>query len=187
MICGMPTIPHKGTKCRVTICVACVLAACAYAYAFEAEDYEEEAGLCLRVQVNPADNVYGLSFEDGTWLVNTPVFGQFFLSTYRHGKADSYYGGIGMIFRIMPHWDVAPYVGAGASYNRPMGGSANTDTPREDKPMAEAYWGGHAESGIRIWTAGRAHFFEVFGGYTLNSVNSRLDYWSAGIGYGQGW
>lgn len=154
---------------------------------FEGEDYEEPAGICLRVQANPVDNVYGLSFEDGTWLINTPVFGQYFLSSYRHGEADSYFGAIGMIFRLMPHSDVAPYVGAGASYNRPWGGSSSDNSPQDDKPMAESYWGVHSEGGVRIWTSGRAHFFELFGGHTLNTSESRLSYWSVGFAYGQGW
>ena len=156
------------------------------AAAFDPEDYEEPAGMSVSFMMNPKDGIYGLSFEDGTWLVGTPLMGQLMVSTYRHGVAESYYGGLGMIFRLMPRTRLAPYAGAGASYNWAFGSSSNK-VSSDEKPVANSYWGGHAEAGVRIWTARRDQFFELSGRQTWNLDDNRLNFWSIGISYGQGW
>ena len=134
-----------------------------------------------------AGGIYGICFEDATWLANTPVIGQFFLNTLRHDEIDATFAGIGMIFRIMPHWQIAPYAGGGASYNQYFGETDEKqgDVPEDEK--IESTWAGHAEAGLRIWFPGKIQFIELYGRQSWSAVETVGNYWTAGFGYGQDW
>ena len=151
--------------------------------AYNVEDYEEEAGYGMTFFFNPADNVYMLSGESGTWLTGTPIFGNFFLTASYNGIEETAYSSAGMSFRVMPHWCVAPFVGGGGSYNYSFSGEADeydSDIPEQGK----SYWAGHGEAGIRIWMQNETVFFEGLGRYTSVALDGDHDYWSIGVGYG---
>jgi hypothetical protein len=175
---------------RLLLLAVCLLPAISLAFDWEnynVEDYEEAGGMSFSVQGNSDGSIYGMSFEDATWLANTPIIGQFFLNAMWHDEIDANFGGIGMIFRIMPHWQIAPYIGGGASYNQLFGDSAETrDNVREDEKV-ESTWAAHAEGGVRVWLPGKIHFFEFYGRQTWSEVKAVGDYWTAGFGYGQNW
>lgn len=155
-------------------------------FAYNVEDYEEPGGMSFSVQGNGQQGVYGLAFEDGTWLADTPVLGQFFLNAVRHDPLDATFGGVGMIFRIMPHWQVAPYAGGGASYNNLFHEKSNEARDTSDTTSkVESHWAWHAEGGLRLWLPGNIHFFEFFGRQTWTTIDNRYNYWTAGFGYGQ--
>jgi hypothetical protein len=161
----------------------CLLPACSFAY--NVEDYEEPGGMSFSVQGNSQDSIYGISFEDGTWLANTPLIGQFFLNTIRHDNLDATFGGVGMIFRIMPHWQFAPYAGGGASYNYLFDSNSQEQNNLPEDERLESTWAGHAEVGLRVWMPGKVSFFELYGRQTWSAVEAVGDYWTAGFGYGQ--
>jgi hypothetical protein len=160
--------------------------------AYEREDYEEPAGQSASFQLNPVDQVYALNAEDGTWLANTPVFGQFFISFLWDGLEDNFFTGVGMMFRLMPHWDLAPFVGVGASYNHTLGesstNSASSASADENSgTKTDYFWGLHAEGGLRYWFSSRQHFVELFARQTWNTAQNGQSYITGGIGYGQRW
>jgi hypothetical protein len=152
--------------------------------ALDPEDYEEPAGPGAGFQLNPADEIYGLSVGYGIWLKETPVFADYFGGAFWNGIEDGWYGGLGVTFRLMPHGRIAPFVGVGGSYNLGLSSTASV-TPEEDLPdRGQSYWSGHAESGIRFWLPWRYRFLELTGRYTVSSLEGDRDYWLAGIGMG---
>jgi hypothetical protein len=168
------------------ICFCCV----STAQGFEREDYEEDAGSSFAVLLNSEDDIYGISFGSGTWLKGTPIFGDYFIRLFSNEIEDAYYSGLGMTFRLMPHWRIAPFIGAGGSYNHSFsGGSTETDmsgsTEAEELPSrGDSYWGGHTEVGLRLWVKNRLELFEIMGRYTWNSLEGDRDYWLVGISTG---
>jgi len=132
---------------------------------FKGEDYEEPAGASFQLLANTQDNIYGAAFGDGTWLKNTPVFGDFALSLFSNGIEDSFYSGISMTIRLMPHWRFAPFAGGGGSYNYSFSQSSEDDGTTSDikefKDQGESYWGYHAEAGIRVHTPQGRMLFEL--------------------------
>ncbi len=159
-----------------------VALACGAVHAFDPEYYEESAGISIGAQMDVKGNVYGFSAESGTWLTGTPVFGQMFLTMLNNKTNETWYGGVGMIFRVMPHTDLAPFVGAGAGYYHPLNDSADGG---DDPNAPEAYWGGHAEAGVRWWFGERTRFLELLGRETFRDEESGGNYTIVGIGYGQ--
>lgn len=55
-------------------CLTLIMLPAGDAYAFEPEEYEEETGASFAFQLNPEEDIYGLSFGHGTWLRGTPVW-----------------------------------------------------------------------------------------------------------------
>ena len=160
---------------------------------YDREDYEEAAGASFAFLLNPSDDIWGISLGSGTWLVDTPVFGDYFVRLFYSGMEETTYSGIGMTLRIMPHWQVAPYVGAGGSYNYAFN-RADADSSEssftvngEDRTgLGRSYWGGHAEAGVRIWFDSRLKLLEAMGRYTWSSNEGDRDYWLVGISTGVG-
>jgi len=156
----------------------------AYAYdwsSYNVEDFEESAGAIGCFEFNPAEDIYGISAGDGTWLTGTPVFGDFFLPVFWNGIEDALYAGVGMTIRIMPHWKFAPFAGGGASYNLSLTGTDESEF--SETPRGESYWGGHTEGGVRIQTA--RGFYEALGRFTWSSSEVEdSDYWTVRIGWG---
>jgi hypothetical protein len=157
---------------------------------FDAEFYEEDAGMGVSVDVNPVDGVYGLGYTAGTWLRETPIFGNLLVTTFHSDIEESYYGGIGMIFRIMPHWKFAPFAGAGATYNYPIWDDTSDSDARVPANTVvkepEEFWGVHAEAGLRMWFGeDQGSFIEALGRYTWSSIEGDHDYWTGSLGYGQ--
>jgi hypothetical protein len=164
-----------------------LLAAHARAYdweEFRGEDYEEPAGASGLLEVNPADGVYGVGIGDGTWLKNTPVFGDYFVSLFWNQMEDALYGNVGMTLRIMPHWAVAPFVGGGGAYNQVLSRKVEDETTtEEDARRGRSYWGGIAEAGLRLRVKGA--FYELGGRYTWSSSDVKdTDYWLIRFAYG---
>ncbi len=158
------------------------------ALAFEAEDYEEPAGLCFAVYGNPAVGAWSFGFEDGTRLVNTPIMGQAFLTVLRLERSAAWYGGIGMTLRLMPQWRLAPFVGGGGGYYHTSANEESAVRPSDPNDIpAESFWGGIVEGGVRADLPGRSHFFDFSVRHVWNSSNSRLNFVAAGIAYGRRW
>jgi hypothetical protein len=177
--------------CRLLVIVAAIHVCCLLpARGFEREDYEEDAGSSFAFLLNPEDDIYGISFGAGTWLKGTPVFGDYFIRIFSNDIEDAYYSGLGMTFRLMPHWKFAPFVGAGGSYNHSLSrGSTEPDMfssmEAERLPSrGDSYWGGHAEAGFRLWIKNRLQLFEIMGRYTWSSLEGERDYWLVGISTG---
>jgi hypothetical protein len=158
----------------------------------EEEDREEYAGAVATFLSNPADGIWGLSAGWGVWIKNTPVFGDYFASLFYNGLEDSTYAGIGMTVRLMPHWSVAPFVGAGGSYNPSLNGKSGDD---EAAPAAgeggaggilgDSYWAGHVEAGLRVGHSKWRSFFEASGRYTwTTSDGDDPAYWLIGLTWG---
>jgi len=154
---------------------------------FNREDYEESAGGSFSFFFNTEDDIYGISVGDGTWLKNTPVFGDYSLSLFSNGAEDSWYSGAGMTIRIMPHWTFAPFVGAGGSYNYSFKRREENLIFYEENTIddrGDSYWGSHAEAGLRVWTKSKARLLEISTRYTWNSLDGERDYWQIGISTG---
>jgi len=158
---------------------------------YDREDYEEPAGASFAFLINPSDNIWGIGVGSGTWLVNTPVFGDYFVRLMQNGLEETTYGGIGMTIRIMPHWTVAPFVGSGGSYNysfdqteEDSGDTSSVVQVGDDSETGRSYWGGHAEAGIRVWYKSRTRLLELMGRYTWSSSEGDMDYWLIGISTG---
>lgn len=158
------------------------------ATAFEAEDYEEQEGLCFSVYGNPSVGAWSFGFEDGTRLINTPIMGQAFLHALRLRESDSWYGGLGMTIRILPRIKIAPFVGAGGGYYYSWA-SEDRDTVRSnsERVSPESFWGGIVEGGVRVGLLDEIHFFDFSVRHVWNGSNSRLNFWAGGIAYGQRW
>ncbi len=161
---------------------------------YNSEDYEEPAGPSFAFLFNPSDDIWGISIGAGTWLTGTPVFGDYFARLFYNSIEGTTYGGIGMTLRIMPHWTVAPFVGAGGSYNEAL---EDKETHRTGNgtvivhddhynAVGESYWGGHVETGVRVWFSSRLQLLEVMGRYTWSGNEGDRDYWLIGISTGVG-
>lgn len=158
------------------------------ACAFEAEDYEEPAGLCFAVHANPSRGDWQFGFEDGTWLINTPIMGQAFLGAMRLHMTESWYGGIGMTLRLMPRWTFAPFAGAGGGYYHAWSSNESPDQPSDpDRNGPRSFWGGIAETGVRVGFPDRRHFVDATIRYMWNSSDHRLNHGTVGVAYGQRW
>ena len=151
--------------------------------ALNPDDYEESADATAVFQLNPADNVYGVAVGPCIWLKNTPVLANYFATMFRNGIEESWYAGAGMTLRLMPHWRVAPFMGAGGSYNATLS-TWSEDDVRTWPDQGESYWGGHVEGGIRIWLPWRYRLLEIMGRQTWTSLSGERDYWLVGIGTG---
>lgn len=158
---------------------------------YNREDQEEDAGATFMVQINPPDDIYGFCFGSGTWLKGTPIFGDFGVDMLSNGKEDEWYAGVSMTIRIMPHWDVAPFIGAGGAYHRSANDNS-TNSPKavvagEPADRGDSYWGWHAEAGIRFWLPNRVRLVELMGRYVWTGLSGDdRDYWVAGIATGTG-
>ncbi len=155
---------------------------------FRGEDYEEPAGASFQLLANPEDDIYGIAFGDGTWLKNTPVFGDFALSLFSNDIEDSFYSAISMTIRLMPHWHLAPFVGGGGSYNYSWSQPSNDDEDTLDEKKYEdegdSYWGYHTEAGLRLRRPGGAILLEIMGRYVWTTLEEDRNYWLAGISIG---
>lgn len=155
---------------------------------WDGEQYEEPAGSSFAVILNPSDNVYGAHFGRGLWLKNTPVFGDYFVALFSNGKEDAFYGGMGLTLRLMPHWRVAPFVGAGGSYNWSSKDQSAAQQPADQPPdRGASYAAGHVETGVRFWMTNRARLLEIMGRYTWTALDGDRDYWLVGLGTGTNW
>ena len=157
-------------------------------YDFRGEDLEEPAGAGYAFIASPGDDIYGLSTGWGVWIKNTPVFGDYFVSFFENGIEDAFYTGFGLTIRLMPHWRVAPFAGAGGSYNYSWKTKTGTVQPA-DQPAdrGDSYAAGHVETGVRVALPNRARMVEVSGRYTWTSLEGNRNYWLVGIGVGAGW
>lgn len=118
--------------------------------------------------------------------MGTPIFGKAFLHAARLEKADAWYGGVGMIFRLMPHWSVAPFLGSGGGYYHPW--SSSRDTASDGKAVEpRSFWAGRVECGFRVDLPGGQQFVEAAAGYTWVGTGDDLDFGSLGWAYGQRW
>jgi hypothetical protein len=150
---------------------------------YHVEDFEEPAGTHSLFEFNPADELYGAGVGDGTWLKGAPILGDYFLSCFWNGKEEALYAGGGLTLRLMPRWSFAPFVGGGGSYNQVLASNAPHEVSGIATNQGESYWGGHAESGVRI-RAGR-HWYEVLVRYVWSSSHIEdPDYWLLRLAYG---
>ncbi|NQU39703.1 MAG: hypothetical protein HQ523_07100 [Lentisphaerae bacterium] len=160
---------------------------------FDHEAYEEPAGATFAFLVGPSDDIYGISVGSGTWLADTPVFGDYFVSLFYNGLEEASYSSVGMTIRLLPHWRVAPFVGGGGSYNYSFNSVEDESADatfvvqgEEYSTLGESYWGGHVEAGVRVTFGSRRQLLEVMGRYTWSSNEGDLDYWLVGVSTGVG-
>jgi hypothetical protein len=157
--------------------------------AWEAEDYEEPAGASFAILVGPADEWYGISFGSGVWLKDSPVFGDYFVRLFHSGSTDTWYSGVGMTIRLMPRTVVAPFVGAGGSYNYAFSEASTNETAQvvsEDADHDRSFWAGHVEAGCRVWIGVPWRLLEVFGRQSWTSLDDTESTWLIGISTGAG-
>ncbi|TFH15382.1 MAG: hypothetical protein E4H02_07985 [Lentisphaerales bacterium] len=163
---------------------------------FDPEDYEEPAGSTFAFLLNPEDGIYGLSVGSGTWLKNTPVFGDFAISLFHNDLEQALYSGIAMTIRAMPHWQYAPFVGCGGSFNYSFASGSSDESssgiPAETVVAAsrrdsESYWAGHVEAGVRGRFGSRVQLVEVAGRYNWSSSGDEFNYWLVALSTGAGW
>lgn len=154
---------------------------------FDGERYEEPAGASFSVLCGPQHEIYGVAFGFGTWLVGTPVFGDYNLSLFSNGIEDAFYSGLGLTVRIMPHWRAAPFAGAGGGYNLVWSGSERDAGINTDENRGCSYWAAHAEGGIRFWLSSRVRLLELMVRYVWPDAGRDREYWLLGIGTGTGW
>ncbi len=154
---------------------------------FNREDYEEPAGSSFSFFLNSEDDIYGISVGDGTWLKGTPVFADYQIRLFSNGAEDSWYSGMAMTLRVMPHWKIAPFVGGGGSYNYSFKRREENLFLYEENTVddrGDSYWGGHTEAGLRIWLNNRVRLLEFSARYTWSSLDGDRDYWLAAISTG---
>ncbi|MBA4387897.1 MAG: hypothetical protein C0404_07940, partial [Verrucomicrobia bacterium] len=129
--------------------------------AFDRESMEEEGGDSFAFFGNTQDKIYGISFVKGTWIKDTPIMGNYFLSIYKNGKEESSYSGAGMTIRLMPRWWFSPFAGGGGGYNYSISRKSTKETqdadaattkgePVEPKDRGDSHWAALAEGGFRI-------------------------------------
>ena len=175
----------RGLRILIVTIVAVSLAS--QASAWDPEYDEEPGGASFNFQFNPSDEIYGISFGDGSWIRDTPIFGDYFLTVFQNGIEDATYSGVGMTIRLMPHWVLAPFVGVGGSYNYSLSGGSDDQAALAEagvlEDLGDSYWGWHGEAGFRVATDGALGMFELSARYTANTLDGDdRDYWFAGIG-----
>ena len=162
--------------------------------AFDPAPYEEPAGPSFAFHLNPDAQIYGIAGGSGTWLTGTPIFGDYFVALFSNELEDAVYSGVGMTFRIMPHWRVAPFVGIGGGYNYSLSHGSETNsvasitiqTGEHTADRGTSYWAGHGEAGVRVWFNNRLRLLELMLRYTATSHDGDRDYWLIGISTGTG-
>ena len=169
--------------------IALAIAAPIAAKEFDVTAIEESAGGSGLFLLNPEDGIYGISMNRGTYIKNTPIFGDYFSTIMKNDKEDTTYAGLGMTIRIMPHWKFAPFFGIGASYNYSIGYDVdepqfNDDGSPAPEDRGATYWGGHGEIGVRFEIPNKRRFIEILGRYNATDLDGDdRDYWYAGIGW----
>ncbi len=155
--------------------------------AYDVRDYEEDAGVSVALMRDTGGDVYGGGFESGVWLRGAPVFGEIFGHWLANRLQDGNYYSVGMTLRLMPRWDVAPFLGGGGSYNGRTS-DRNRGTPGEPgfREADRSYWKGHAEGGARVWFgAKRLQFFEASYRHHWTETGTDFNYGWIAIEYGQ--
>ncbi len=180
-------------KCRVMTFVLIIALLPSFAVAIDTDAYEEPAGGSIAFLVNPDDQIYGVSGGSGVWLTGTPVFGDYFISLFGNGIEDAIYSGVGMTFRIMPHWRIAPFIGGGGSYNYSFSQKTSEEetiaelTDTDEWPdRGDSYWAAHYEAGVRLWFRNRLQLLELMVRQTSTSLDGDRDYWLVSISTGVG-
>jgi hypothetical protein len=157
---------------------------------WDREAYEEPAGGSFVWVANPEDGVYGGAVGDGTWLKGAPVFGDYFMGFFHSDLEQSWYANLGMTLRLMPRWRLAPFVGAGGSYNQSLsagrGGPGTLEDGTEVDDLGRSFWGGHVEAGARLWLPNRVQLIEVFVRQTWTTLDGDREYWLVGLATGTG-
>ena len=125
---------------------------------------------------NPQDGFYGGGSGWGAWMKDSPLYGDYFLSVFHNGLEHSMYAGCGATVRLMPHWFVAPFVGAGGSFNTALGKKNDLIAGLRDY-----YCGGHVESGLRVALPQTRYSCLVSGRYTWSTAGRDQDYWLIGL------
>lgn len=164
---------------------------------FDGREYEEPAGPSFTVFAGPDAGVYGLSVDEGVWLKGWPVLGNLSISLFQNDGVHSFFSGIGMTIRLMPRGTIAPFIGAGGSFNyawttatggvSPSGIPAESITQEASRGAGESYWGGHAEAGVRFCLESNIRLLEAAGRYTWSSSGADAHYWLFSISTGLGW
>jgi len=196
------SVAGRGSSVLAVLLAVCAVGVSGRARAFESEfdraAYEEPGGLWFRVGWGGADGVLDLTFGEGVWLAGTPVFGGLEASLSWRGEEETLYGGLGMTFRLLPHWGAAPFVGAGGAYwygltepepePREAGTGSGSSLPIETviRERDSAYWDGFAECGLRVHPAGRPYFVELVARYVFPSSRGDSPYWMTGFVFGNG-
>ena len=88
---------------------------------------------------------------------------------------------MGLTIRLMPRWQLAPFIGGGGSYNHSFSGSRTSGT-LELQAQGDSYYAGYAEGGLRWLTHDRRGYLELFGRQVSSSLSGDRDYWVAGLG-----
>jgi hypothetical protein len=173
---------NQPSRLLATFVIASLWVTAANASFPEDESKEEPAGGSCMALMNPGESIYGLSVGFGLWVKNTPIFGDYFLRLTSSRLEDAWYLGGGLTVRALPHGRVAPFIGAGGSYDRSISGPSDDDDELDDR--GDSYWGGHVEGGVRVWTGGRYRLVEILLRHTWSSLGEDHNYWLLGVGMG---
>ena len=159
-----------------------------FAFSLDADEIEEPGGEGFTVLLNPDAGVYGVSGNSATWIRGAPVFGDYFVALFWNDIEEAFYAGVGLTVRAMPRWRVAPFLGAGGSYNHSFTVAADEDPADENflDSRGSSYWGGHVETGVRFGSEGVFQYLEVLLRYTWSTLDGDRDYWLLGVGSGSG-
>jgi hypothetical protein len=145
----------------------------------DGESLEEPGGAWFAFEFGPMDSVYGVTGGDSTWIVDTPIMGDFYATTFYNNEEKAIYVGAGLSLRLMPRWKVAPFVGGGGSFNLSAFKTEDEERINRDGKKVntgENYWAGHAESGVRFEVD--SGFYELMVRYTWSGSDlDDSDYW----------
>jgi hypothetical protein len=148
---------------------------------YEREDLEEPDGYTSHILFNSEDDIYGLGSGHATWIKNLPIYGNYFIEFFHNGIEEATYGAMGLTIRLMPRWQLAPFVGVGGSYNHSFSGSRTSET-LELQDQGDSYYAGYAAGGLRWLINDRRGYLELFGRQVSSSLSGDRDYWVAGLG-----
>ena len=169
-------------RAALTAILALTMACPALAGYRHRDEYTTTSTGLLRLELNPSDEVYGISFGGGRHLPRIPLAYDVFARVLENDVEDAGYVGGGGTLWLIQRKPVAPFLGAGGSYNYSL--KSRTRDSGGLSSRGDSYWGTHVEAGLRLWPDRSIRVFEVLGRYTWSSEQGDRDYWLFGIGLG---
>ena len=147
------------------------------------EAMEEPAGSYVSVLAGP--RVGGISLGSGTWLRDTWILGDYEASTYWQSGEEALFASLGMILRVMPRWEVAPFAGVGGAYNQSISGPITGVENGVEITRGRSHWSVIGEAGVRITR--EVGFWEISGRHAmLNVEDEDSAHFYGRIAYGVG-
>jgi hypothetical protein len=147
------------------------------------EAKEEPAGSYVSVLAGP--RIGGVSVGSGTWLRDTWILGDYEASTYWQSEEEALFASLGLILRVMPRTDVAPFLGFGGAYNQTISGQESGLEDGVEITRGRSHFSVITEAGVRI--ARDVGFWELSVRYAMLNVEAEgSDHLYGRIAYGVG-